>query len=150
MPTPRRVAAAHACAAVFGMSWNLRSRNTLKFRWTIQRTGSGPATTNSSLPTLRPQAPGSSLSASASARIGFSKSSATKTRGKRVRIDMSGIAVGRFCTSWHVGLPFLAAGAAPVVLLGTKAALLAAVHAESLDVLRDESLDELEVVTAVG
>ena len=32
--TPRRVAAAHACATVFGISWNLRSRNTRKPRAT--------------------------------------------------------------------------------------------------------------------
>ena len=40
--TPSRVAAAQACATVFGMSWNLRSRKTRKPRATIQRTGSGP------------------------------------------------------------------------------------------------------------
>ena len=79
--TPRRVAAAQACATVFGMSWNLRSRKTRKPRATIQRTGSGPATTNISLPTLSAQAAGSRRSASASACIGLAKSSATITRG---------------------------------------------------------------------
>ena len=34
------------------MSWNLRSRNTRNPRCTIHRTGSGPATTNISLPTF--------------------------------------------------------------------------------------------------
>ena len=82
--TPSRVAAAHACATVFGMSWNLRSRKTLKPRSIIQRTGSGPATTNISLPTFSAQARGSSLSASASACIGLAKSSATMTFGSGV------------------------------------------------------------------
>ena len=56
--TPSFAAAAHALATVLGMSWNLRSRNTAKPRSTIRRTGSGPAVTNSSLPTLRPQSRG--------------------------------------------------------------------------------------------
>jgi hypothetical protein len=62
----------------------------VKPRATIQRTGSGPATTNISLPTLSAQRAGSSRSASASARMGFAKSSATTTRG-RGTLGMVGI-----------------------------------------------------------
>ena len=79
--TPSRTAAAHAFATVLGMSWNLRSRNTLNPRSASQRTGSGPALTNSSLPTFSAHCCGSRRSANASAAIGLAKSSATITRG---------------------------------------------------------------------
>jgi len=79
--TPSRVAAAHAPATVLGMSWNLRSRNTRNPRAQRSLTSSGPADTNSSLPTLTPQWTGESCAASASASLPSAKSSATMTRG---------------------------------------------------------------------
>src|ERR1700757_115008 len=98
----------------------------------MRRTGSGPAATKSSLPTLSAQASGSSRPLSASACAASAKSSATMTLG-------SGEAIGSLGASWRIRLPFTAARAAPVVLLGAEAALLAAIHAEALDVLPDQS-----------
>src|SRR4051812_21708402 len=46
---------------------------------------------------------------------------------------------GRLGASWRIGLPLSAAGTAPVVLLGAEAAVLAAIHAQALDVLRDQA-----------
>src|SRR5689334_8564183 len=146
------------------MSWNLRSRNTLKPRATIQRTGSGPATTNISLPTLRPQSCGSRRSASDSARIGFAKSSATMTRGlaavamndphrqcvlRDCMVSRSCVTVGTLSSLRRVRFPFLAAGTAPIVLPRAKAAVVALVEAESLEVLADQALDELEIMPAI-
>ena len=81
--TPRRVAAAQARATVLGMSWYLRSRNTLKPRATRSLTSSGPAAVKTSLPILTPQCAGESCAASASASLPSAKSSATITRGGR-------------------------------------------------------------------
>ncbi len=81
--TPSRTAAFSACATVFGMSWNLRSRNTPNPRAASCSTSPGPAATNSSLPTLSRHAAGDSRSASASAAAADGSSSATITRGPR-------------------------------------------------------------------
>jgi hypothetical protein len=94
--TPRRVAAAQACATVFGMSWNLRSRNTRNPRRTSSRTSPASADVNSSLPTLSAHCAGSSRAASASAVAVSAKSSATMTRGSatwRVMRILPGVSV---------------------------------------------------------
>src|ERR1700693_5675089 len=57
--------------------------------------------------------------------------------------------VRRFGAPRRIGFPLSATGAAPIVLLGAKPAILATIHAEPLDVLADETLDELEVVPPV-
>src|SRR5437879_1645822 len=54
MRTPRRVASRTAPATVFGMSWNLRSRNTRKPRLRAVSTAVGPAAVKSSEPILQP------------------------------------------------------------------------------------------------
>src|SRR5262249_594388 len=133
------------------MSWNLRSRNTRNPRSIIWRTGSGPAATNSSLPTLSAHAAGSRRSTSASARACSAKSSATMTRGSpaltcRPPIASSCESVGCLGTLGRIGLPLVATRAAPVVLVGGKPTLLATIHPQSLDVLADEVLDQLEIV----
>src|SRR5574337_1542988 len=62
----------------------------------------------------------------------------------------SGVAIRHLRAAWRVAFPFLAARAAPVVLARAKAAMFAFVEAEPLDVLRNQSLDELEIATPVG
>src|ERR1700680_2618665 len=57
--------------------------------------------------------------------------------------------VRRFGAPRRIGFPLSAAGATPVGLLGPKAAVLAAIHAEPLDVLADQTLHQFEVVPAV-
>src|SRR5688500_6248083 len=76
---PVRTAASTACATVFGMSWNLRSRNTRAPESTRRRTRSGPAIVNSRLPTFRPPATPPTCSAMASARSAPSTSRATRS-----------------------------------------------------------------------
>src|SRR5450755_4320512 len=58
--------------------------------------------------------------------------------------------VRRFGAPRRVGFPLPATGATPIVLLGAKAAVLATIHAEPFDMLADETLDELEIMTPVG
>src|SRR5688572_10384477 len=77
---PVRTAASTACATVFGMSWNLRSRNTRAPESTRRRTSSGPAIVNSRLPTFSPPASPRTCLAMASARSAPSTSSATRSR----------------------------------------------------------------------
>src|SRR3569832_1045811 len=67
---PRSAAAFTACATVWGMSWNYRSRNTSKPRPTNCRSHCGPPRVNNSLPTLTRQCRGSSPSAIAMACLG--------------------------------------------------------------------------------
>ena len=55
---PRRAALRQAPAMVAGMSWNLRSRNTLKPRSRSWATTWGPAALNSSRPTFTQRSPG--------------------------------------------------------------------------------------------
>src|SRR5438034_3427912 len=120
----------------------------------IRRTGSGPAATNSSLPTFSAQAAGSRRSTNAFAWIGSAKSSATMTLGsaciapftRAEGIDSGDIAIRCLGAPRRIRFPFAAAGAAPVILLGTEAALFATVHAKALDMLRHQTLDQLEVV----
>src|SRR6185312_6217481 len=50
----------------------------------------------------------------------------------------------------RIRLPLLATGTAPIVLPRAKAAVVAFVEPEALDVLADETLDELEVVATIG
>ena len=69
--TPSRVAAVQACATVFGMSWNLRSRNTPKPRCDHPAHGLRPGDDEQLLADLERARAGSSRSASASACIGF-------------------------------------------------------------------------------
>ena len=65
---PVATAEATAPATVLGMSWNLRSRNTLSPRSASVRTIAGPSAVNSCLPILKPPTAPRSWSASASAR----------------------------------------------------------------------------------
>ena len=62
----------------------------------------------------------------------------------------SRVAVRHLGALRRVRLPFLAAGTAPIVLPRAKAAVVAFVQAEALDVLADEPLDELEIVPPLG
>src|SRR3989449_7723929 len=80
MRTPRRVASRTAPATVFGMSWNLRSRNTRKPRLRAVSTAVGPAAVKSSEPILQPVTMPSRRPSSASASRRLSTSRATRSR----------------------------------------------------------------------
>ena len=83
-PPPRR-----HCATVFGMSWNLRSRKTLKPRSTIRRTGSGPAVDEELLADLQRAFAGDRGDRRARAPPSESaKSSATMTRSDSYAVFM--------------------------------------------------------------
>ena len=75
--TPSSAAALTAIAVVFGMSWNLRSRNTSKPLACNASTIAGPQRVNSSLPTLTRHCAGSSCAANARAASALGKSRAT-------------------------------------------------------------------------
>src|SRR5579862_8940772 len=68
----------------------------------------------------------------------------------RSSCEASCITVRRFGSLRRIRLPFLTTRAAPIVLPRAKPAVVAFVEAETLDVLPDEALDELEVVAAIG
>src|SRR5579864_4635782 len=70
-------------------------------------------------------------------------------RSARLYDPHSCVPVGTLGALRRVRLPFLAAGTAPIILPRAKAAVVALVEAESLDVLADQALDELEVVPPV-
>src|SRR5439155_433672 len=80
MRTPRRVASRTAPATVFGMSWNLRSRNTRKPRLRAVSTAVGPAAVKSAEPILQPVTMPSRRPSSASASRRLSTSRATRSR----------------------------------------------------------------------
>src|SRR5689334_8943082 len=75
--TSSRTAEAMALATVFGMSWNLRSRNTEAPVARILRTMSGPAAVNSSLPILNAPTAGATCCARVMACSAVGTSSAT-------------------------------------------------------------------------
>jgi hypothetical protein len=77
MNTPRRAASRTAPATVFGMSWYLRSRKTLKPCLIAVSTAAGPAAVKSWLPILTPQPIPASRSSSRAAASRPSTSSAT-------------------------------------------------------------------------
>src|SRR5262245_55247936 len=82
MNTPRRAASRAAPATVFGMSWNLRSRNTSAPRFWMASTAAGPAPVKSWEPILKRRTTPSSRSASRSASVIESTSSATMKRSR--------------------------------------------------------------------
>ena len=82
MNTPRRAASRAAPATVFGMSWNLRSRNTSAPRFWIASTTAGPPAVKSWEPILKRRTRPSSRSARRSAWARESTSSATMRRSR--------------------------------------------------------------------
>ena len=140
-----------------GMSWNLRSRKTSKPRSTIHRTGSGPATTKSSLPTLSAARRGIEPGGQRERGHRIGEIERDDTRGDPIVSSLhhpgdraSCVAVRRFGAPRRIGFPLAAPRAPPVVLLRSKAAVLALVHPEALDVLRHQALDQLQVVATLG
>src|SRR2546423_5815760 len=82
MNTPSRAALRTAPATVFGMSWNLRSRNTRWPRFWASSTAAGPALVKSWEPIFTPLTASSNWSSSRPASSSESTSSATKSRSR--------------------------------------------------------------------
>src|SRR5262245_17610779 len=84
--TPRRAASTPARATVWGMSWNLRSRNTsTPWRW-IMRTTSGPECRMSCFPTLKTPTSFASSATRRSASANVSTSSAKISRWRMLSV----------------------------------------------------------------
>src|SRR5258708_767282 len=150
--TPRRAAARHAPVTVFGMSWNLRSRNTSKPRSCSRATTEGPAATKSSLPTFTRHSFESRRAASASAASASGKSSGTMMRllSNLHPCEMAPRAVELGRAARLERFPSAARGALPVELPRLEAAVLAQVHGERLRMRMHEGLHELQVLAPLG